>query len=44
MDTVGEGEGEMKRESSIETYTLPYAKQIASGNLLNDQGAPHGIL
>ena len=44
VDTVGEGEEEKKRESSIETYTLPYVKQIASGNLLNDQGAPHGAL
>ena len=26
LDTVGEGEGGMIRESSIETYALPYAK------------------
>jgi len=27
MDTVGEGEGGTNRESSIETYTLPYGQQ-----------------
>ena len=26
-------------ETNMETYTLPYVKQIASGNLLNDMGA-----
>ena len=39
MDTVGEGEEEKKRESSIETYTLPYVKQIANGKLLSDAGS-----
>ena len=34
--TVGKGEGGMTWESSIETYTLPYIKYIASGNLLYD--------
>ena len=29
VDTVGEGEGGMNWESSIETYTLLYVKQIA---------------
>ena len=33
MDTVGEGEGGMNWESNIETYILPYVKQIANGNL-----------
>ena len=28
------GEGGMNGESSMEIYTLPYVKQIASGNLL----------
>ena len=36
VDTVGEGEGRTNGEDSIETYTLPYVKQIASGNLLCD--------
>ena len=39
VDTgVGEGEDEMNGESSMETYTLPYVKQIASGNLLHNRG------
>ena len=33
-----EGEGMMNGESSMETYTLPYVKQIANGNLLYDSG------
>ena len=33
-----EEEGEMKRENSMEAYTLPYAKQIANRNLLYDSG------
>ena len=32
LDTMGEGEGGMTGESSIETYILPYVKQIASEN------------
>ena len=39
MDAVREGEGGMNRESSIETYTLPSVKWIASGNLLYDGGS-----
>ena len=35
LDSV-EGEGGMIWENSIETYTLPYVKQIANGNLLYD--------
>ena len=34
VDTVGEGVGGMNGKSVMETYTLPYAKYIASGNLL----------
>jgi len=30
-----EGEGGMNREN-METYTLPYVKEIANGNLLYD--------
>ena len=39
VDTVGEGEGGMNWESSEETYTLPYVKQIDSGNLLCATGS-----
>ena len=40
--TVGEGEGEgvKTRQGGIETYALPYIKQLASGNLLYDAGTP----
>ena len=44
LDTVGEGESGMIWQSSIETYTLPYVKQIVSGNLLCDPGNPKPIL
>ena len=30
MDTVGEEEGGMNWEDSMETYILPYVKQISS--------------
>jgi len=33
-----EGDGETSGERSMEAYTLPYVKQIASGNLLYDSG------
>ena len=36
LDTVGEGEGGMIWENSIEAYALPYVKQIASGSLTDD--------
>ena len=39
LDTVGEGEGGMNRESSMETHTLPYLNYIASGDLLYDSGS-----
>ena len=32
FNTVGEGEGGINLESSIDTYTLPYVQQIANGN------------
>ena len=32
------GEGGMYGESNTETYTLPYVKQVANGNLLCDSG------
>ena len=47
LDTVGEGEGGVTGENSIETYTLQNiisAKQIASGNLLCDVGNPKPVL
>ena len=33
-----EGEGGMNGERSMEAYTLPYAQQMANGNLLYDSG------
>ena len=30
MDTVGQGESGPDGETSMETYTLPYAKQVTS--------------
>ena len=44
MDTVGEGDGGMNWESSIETYTLPYVNYTASGNLLSDTGSSSPVL
>ena len=44
LDTVGGGEGGMNWESSMETYTLPYIKQIASRNLLYDTGRSNQVL
>ena len=34
VDSVGDEEGGVTRESSIETSALPYVKETASGNLL----------
>ena len=42
MDTVGEGEGGMNGESSVDTYTLSCLKQMASGELLCNTGNPAG--
>ena len=44
VDTVGEGEGGTNWESSMETYTLPEVKQIASGSLLYDEGSSNLVL
>ena len=38
LDLVGEGKGGMILEDSIETYILPYVKQITSGSLMHDTG------
>ena len=43
LDSVG-GEGEMICENSIETYTLPYAKQIKGASLMYDAGHPKPVL
>ena len=43
LDSVGEGEGEMICENSIETYILPYAKQIKSASLMYDTGRPKPV-
>ena len=44
MNTVGEGKGGMYGESSIGTYTLPYIKWIARGNLLYDAASSNLVL
>ena len=44
LDTVGEGEGGMIWENSIEAYALPYVKQIASGSLTYDLLNPKLVL
>ena len=44
VNTAWEGEGGMNKESSIETYTSPCVKQIASGNLLYDAGSSNLVL
>ena len=38
LDSVGEGEGGMIWENSIETCILPYVKQIASAGLMHETG------
>ena len=38
LDSVGEGEGGMIRESSIETCILPYVKQITSPSSMHETG------
>ena len=46
LDSVGEGEGGMIWENSIETCILPYVKQITSPGLMHetsDQGRSTGI-
>ena len=43
VDTVGGAEGWDRLETNTEPYTLPYVKQIASGNLLYDVGSSHAL-
>ena len=38
---MGEGEAGMNEESSMETYTLSYVKEIVNGNLPYDSGNPN---
>ena len=38
LDSVGEGEGGMVWENSIETCILPYVKQIANPGFRNEMG------
>ena len=38
LDSVGEGEGGMIWENSIETCILPYVKQIISPGLMHETG------
>ena len=38
LDSVGEGEGGMIWENSIETYILSYVKQITSPGLMHETG------
>ena len=38
LDSVGEGEGGMISETSIETCILPYVKQMTSPSLLHETG------
>ena len=43
LDSVGEGEGEMIWENSIETCILPYVKQIATPGSMHETG-PSGVV
>ena len=44
LDSVGEGEGGMIWENSIETYILPYVKQIASPGSMHKAESPGLVL
>ena len=44
LDSVGEGKDGMIWENSIETYTLPYVKQMSSASLMSDTGNPKPVL
>ena len=39
MDVAKEGEGGTKRESGVDTYTLPCVKWVSSGKLLYSAGS-----
>ena len=38
LDSVGEGEGGMIWENSIETWILPYVKYMISASLMHEAG------
>ena len=44
MDYVGEREGEMIQENSIETCILPYVKQMASASSTDEEGQSKPVL
>ena len=41
---MGEGEGEVIWEKSIETYTLPYVKYTTNESLMYEAGHPKPVL
>ena len=44
LDYVGEGEGRMIQENSIETRILPYVKQMTSASSMNEAGHSKPVL
>ena len=44
LDSVGEGEGGMIWENSIETCLLPYVKQMTSARPMHEAGHPKHVL
>ena len=38
LDSVGEGKGGMIWENSIETYTLPYVKEMTGASSIHEAG------
>ena len=44
LDSVGEGEGGMIWENSIETCTLPYVKQMTHVSSMHEAGHPKLVL
>ena len=44
LDSVEEGEGVMIWENNIETYSLPYVKQMTSASLMHEVEHPKSVL
>ena len=44
LDSVGEGEGGMISENSIETCTLPYVKHMTSASSMHEAGHSKPVL
>jgi len=44
LDYVGEGEGGKIWENSVETYILPYVKQMTSVSSMHEAGHPKPVL